>query len=110
MSSALDRTEPRCRRCHDGPGRHLEVAGRQIALDRDILHVGRGLGADLRLDHVSVSRRHAVIVQRREEVRLLDDRSAGGTFVNGRRIFAATLSDGDEIEFGDIVLVYRERP
>ena len=46
MSSALDRTEPRFRRCHDGPGRHLEVAGRQIALDRDILHVGsEGLGA-----------------------------------------------------------------
>jgi pSer/pThr/pTyr-binding forkhead associated (FHA) protein len=110
MPSTLDRIESRFRTPRPHPRRHLEAAGRRIDLDEGIVHVGRGLGADLRLDHPSVSRRHAVIVQRREEVRLLDDRSVRGTFVNGRRIFAATLCDGDEIGLGDIRLVYRERP
>jgi pSer/pThr/pTyr-binding forkhead associated (FHA) protein len=108
MPSTLDSTEPRFRTPGAPARRHLQAAGRRIELDQGILHVGRGLGADLRFDDASVSRRHAVIVQRRDEVRLLDDRSAHGTFVNGRRVFAATLADGDEITLGDVRLVYRE--
>jgi pSer/pThr/pTyr-binding forkhead associated (FHA) protein len=115
MPSTLDTPEVRFR--GDGaaarrPGRYLELGrghdARRIALEQDILHLGRGLGADLRFDVPSVSRRHAVLVQRREEVRLLDDRSVRGTFVNGRRVIAATLADGDEIALGDVVLTFHE--
>jgi len=111
MPSTLATPDTRFHR-HGPGGRFLEVTGgggpRRIALEHGIVRVGRGLGADLRLDDASVSRRHAVLVQRPDEVRLLDDRSAGGTFVNGRRVLAATLSDGDRIAVGDIVLTYRE--
>jgi pSer/pThr/pTyr-binding forkhead associated (FHA) protein len=49
-------------------------------------------------------------VQRRGGVRILDDRSANGTWVNGRRVFDAELHDGDVIVLGRALLVYRERP
>ncbi len=79
-----------------------------IPLQPGVTHVGRGLAADLRLDEASVSRRHAILLQRRSGVRVLDDRSSNGTFVNGRRIAQADLSDGDVLVLGRVVLRYHE--
>jgi len=53
-----------------------------------------------------VSRRHAILVPRPGGARILDDRSANGTFVNGRRIQQADLCDGDVIVVGRVVLRY----
>jgi pSer/pThr/pTyr-binding forkhead associated (FHA) protein len=93
-----------------GPGRYLEVqgAGRTllIPIGADVIHIGRGLAADLRLDETSVSRRHAILVPRVSGARILDDRSSNGTFVNGRRVQQADLSDGDVIVVGRVVLRY----
>ena len=72
------------------------------------MHVGRGLAAELRLDESSVSRRHAIIVPRPAGARILDDRSANGTFVNGRRVQQADLRDGDVIVLGRVVLRFLE--
>ena len=95
-----------------GPGRYLEVqgAGRTllIPVGTDVVHIGRGLAADLRLDESSVSRRHAILVPRVSGARILDDRSSNGTFVNGRRVQQADLSDGDVIVVGRVVLRYLE--
>ncbi|HUB73065.1 MAG TPA: FHA domain-containing protein [Solirubrobacteraceae bacterium] len=89
-------------------GRYIEIQGREqkllIALSEDVMHVGRGLSADLRLDDSSVSRRHAIIVPRPSGARILDDRSANGTFVNGRRVQQADLQAGDVITLGRVVL------
>jgi pSer/pThr/pTyr-binding forkhead associated (FHA) protein len=94
------------------PGRYLEVqgAGRKllIPIGTDVIHIGRGLSADLRLDESSVSRRHAILVPRVSGARVLDDRSSNGTFVNGRRVQQADLSDGDVIVVGRVVLRYLE--
>jgi pSer/pThr/pTyr-binding forkhead associated (FHA) protein len=94
------------------PGRYLlvEQGGRQraLALTRPITHLGRGFGATLQLEDAGVSRRHAIVVQRRDSARLLDDRSANGTWLNGRRVFEAELHDGDVIVVGRAMLVYRE--
>ena len=40
--------------------------------------------------------------------RILDDRSSNGTFVNGRRIQQADLTNGDVIAVGRVVLRYLE--
>jgi pSer/pThr/pTyr-binding forkhead associated (FHA) protein len=94
------------------PGRYIEIQGREqtllIALAGDVMHVGRGLSAELRLDDTSVSRRHAILVPRPAGARVLDDRSSNGTFVNGRRIQQADLSNGDVIVIGRVVLRYLE--
>ncbi len=94
------------------PGRYLliEDDGEQqpIALTRPITHLGRGFGVTIQLEDHSVSRRHAIVTQRRGTVRILDDRSSNGTFVNGTRVAEAELHDGDVIVLGRAVLVYRE--
>jgi pSer/pThr/pTyr-binding forkhead associated (FHA) protein len=79
---------------------------RLIPLERPITHVGRGLIADLRLEDAHVSRRHAIVARRGHSVRVLDDRSSNGTFVNGRQVSVADLSDGDVVRFGRVAFRY----
>lgn len=85
-------------------GRYLVFAqdGRQIvfALDREWTRIGRSLGADLRFDDATVSRRHALIASEAEGVRVLDDRSLNGIQVNGRRVEWSPLTDGDVFVIG----------
>jgi len=91
-----------------GPGRYVEIQGPErallIPLAGQAVHIGRGLSAELRLDDNSVSRRHAILVPRPSGARILDDRSATGTFVNGQRVQQAELSNGDVIVVGRVVL------
>jgi hypothetical protein len=86
------------------PGEYLcfEDAGelRTVALSREWTRIGRSLAADIRFDDPTVSRRHALIVRQPDGVRLLDDRSLNGVFVNGARVDGKTLVDGDEIIVG----------
>jgi pSer/pThr/pTyr-binding forkhead associated (FHA) protein/DNA-directed RNA polymerase subunit RPC12/RpoP len=71
-----------------------------VALTREWTRVGRSLAADVRFDDPTVSRRHALIVRQPDGVRVLDDRSLNGVFVNGERIEWRVLKDGDEIVVG----------
>ena len=73
---------------------------RTVALTREWTRIGRSLAADVRFDDPTVSRRHALIVHHADGVRLLDDRSLNGVFVNGERIDGRLLQDGDEIIVG----------
>ncbi len=57
-----------------------------------------------------MSRRHALIVRQPDGVRLLDDRSLNGVFVNGTRVDGRTLSDGDEIVVGRYHLLFLSVP
>jgi pSer/pThr/pTyr-binding forkhead associated (FHA) protein len=93
------------------PGRYLAIEDgdvtRLVALHQPVTHVGRGFSADLRLEDQSVSRRHAVILDDPDGARILDDRSANGTFVNGDRITDAPLHDRDIVQLGRVTLVFR---
>jgi pSer/pThr/pTyr-binding forkhead associated (FHA) protein len=95
-----------------GPGRYLELEGadgaRLISLHDPMVYVGRSFTAGVRLDDHSVSRRHAIFVRRGGRTKVLDDRSLNGTFVNGRRVEEAELSDRDVVVLGAVVFVYRE--
>jgi pSer/pThr/pTyr-binding forkhead associated (FHA) protein len=92
------------------PGQYLLVEDgddrRLLPLTRDVTGIGRGFAVDLRLDDVSVSRRHAVVARRGGRVRILDDRSSNGTWVNGKRVQDAELSDGDVVVLGRVVLTF----
>jgi pSer/pThr/pTyr-binding forkhead associated (FHA) protein len=94
----------------DAPGEYLayEDAGRLrvVALDKEWTRVGRSLAADVRFDDPTVSRRHALIVRQPDGVRVLDDRSLNGVFVNGERVEWRALADGDEIVVGRYRLQY----
>jgi hypothetical protein len=73
---------------------------RVVALDRDWTRIGRSLAAEVRLDDPTISRRHALIVRGPDGLRVLDDRSLNGVFVNGERVEWRTLVDGDEVVVG----------
>ena len=79
----------------------------QVPLTGAVTRLGRGVSADVLLDHPTVSRRHALVVRREQTLVLLDDRSMNGTWVNGERISEAVLSDGDQIQLGAIELSFR---
>ena len=68
------------------------------------LRLGRSPAADVMLEHLSVSRRHAVVATRGEVVVVLDDRSLNGVVVNGDRVGEAVLAHGDEIRLGDVAI------
>jgi pSer/pThr/pTyr-binding forkhead associated (FHA) protein len=92
------------------PGQYLayEDAGRTrvVALEKEWTRIGRSLAADVRFDDPTVSRRHALIVRQPDGVRVLDDRSLNGVFVNSERVEWRALRDGDEIVVGRYRLHY----
>ena len=55
-----------------------------------------------------MSRRHALIVRQHDGVRVLDDRSLNGVFVNGERVEWRALADGDEIVVGRYRLLFAD--
>jgi pSer/pThr/pTyr-binding forkhead associated (FHA) protein len=77
-----------------------------VPIDSNVTHIGRGLTADVRVEEQRVSRSHAILVRHGHHTRLLDNRSANGTFVNGRRIVATNIVDGDVIRIGPVVMTY----
>jgi DNA-directed RNA polymerase subunit RPC12/RpoP len=94
----------------DEPGQYLvferDSGTESIALQREWTRVGRSLAADVRFDDPTVSRRHALIVRQPDGVRVLDDRSLNGVFVNGERVEWRELHDGDEIVVGRYRLTF----
>jgi len=86
------------------PGKYLayEESGRHVVMQisREWTRIGRSMAADLRFDDATVSRRHALVVNQAEGVRVLDDRSLNGIYVNGRRVEWSPLTDGDEVAIG----------
>ena len=80
-------------------GEHFLPAG-----DRTL--IGRSPDCDVFLDDVTVSRRHAVLVRRDGRFYIEDQGSLNGTFVNRRRIDAAELANGDEVQIGKYRLTF----
>jgi hypothetical protein len=102
---------------HRAIGRRLAPFGHYLAFTQDgaewlvpieekVTHIGRGLTSDVRIEEQRVSRSHAILVGHGRHTRLLDNRSANGTFVNGRRIIATNIADGDVIRVGPVVMTY----
>lgn len=69
--------------------------------------VGRGQDAQVKLPDTGVSRRHVDITVDGDVAVAHDLGSTNGSIVNGQRIAAQQLRDGDVIRIGHSVLVYR---
>ena len=80
------------------------IAGKQqgrefpVKNEQEIV-IGRDEDANLRIDEDTVSRKHAVLILKNDEI-VLQDFSKNGTYVNGHAIFFVTLKDGDQIHIG----------
>jgi pSer/pThr/pTyr-binding forkhead associated (FHA) protein len=75
-------------------------AGESFETDGPRTLIGRSPECDVFLDDVTVSRRHAEIVQEGGSYVIRDLGSLNGTFVNRHRIENAALADDDEVQIG----------
>ena len=73
---------------------------RIVPLQEGWTRLGRSLAAHVRFDDPTVSRRHALIHREGRAIRVLDDRSLNGVWVNGERVDWCELEDDDELLIG----------
>ncbi len=74
--------------------------GARFLLDQDLTTVGRHPNADIFLDDVTVSRRHAEFRRTGNQFMLHDLASLNGSYFDGVRIESALLDDGAEVQIG----------
>ena len=85
--------------------------GARFLLDADSTIAGRHPDADIFLDDVTVSRRHAEFTRLGTAFQVKDLGSLNGTYFDGVRIESALLSDGAEVQVGKFRLTfYAARP
>ncbi|NVJ27294.1 FHA domain-containing protein, partial [Myxococcus sp. AM011] len=86
-----------------GPG-----AGQLVPVQQGPLVLGRSSSSDLRLQHPSISRRHAQITRQADQVFIKDLGSQNGTFLNRNRVTTEVeVMSGDEITLGNAMLRLR---
>lgn len=80
--------------------------GARFLLDQDRTSVGRRESADIFLDDVTVSRKHAEFVRQGSDFLVRDVGSLNGTYVNRERIDATALRPGDEVQVGKYRMIF----
>lgn len=80
--------------------------GARFLLDSDLTVAGRHPDADIFLDDVTVSRRHAEFARVGTAFQVRDLGSMNGTYFDGVRIESALLSDGAEVQVGKFRLTF----
>ncbi|AJI78963.1 MULTISPECIES: oxoglutarate dehydrogenase inhibitor Odhl [Corynebacterium] len=81
-------------------------AGARFLLDQPTTTAGRHPEADIFLDDVTVSRRHAEFRANDGQFEVVDVGSLNGTYVNREPRNAQVLEVGDEIQIGKFRLVF----
>jgi pSer/pThr/pTyr-binding forkhead associated (FHA) protein len=88
------------------PKRLVDATVPRLESDRGVFpllgrtEVGRMPACDVRLNDREVSKLHCTVTIENEVVRVMDEDSANGTFVNGMKIRNRLLREGDELTVG----------
>ncbi len=82
------------------------LATQRAWLDKPDTLVGRSTACDIQVFDPKVSRRHFLIRYGRGAFYLQDQRSSHGTLINGERVMAQRLRNGDRITIGDTALTF----
>lgn len=80
--------------------------GNRVPVESEPVLIGRLPECAVVLDDPNVSRRHAEIRRRDDDVVLVDLQSTNGTRVNGVPVRERTLADGDEISVGTTTITF----
>jgi len=73
-----------------------------VPCSEPITIIGRSQAADVTIENISVSGKHAEIRVEDDQYILTDLGSTNGTFRNQQRVKQVTLQDGDEIQLGKV--------
>jgi len=71
--------------------------------------IGRSPGAEFIVEAALVSRLHCQLSATADSLKVNDLDSTNGTFVNGKRVKAAELRDGDTLAVGRLVMTVSKR-
>ena len=80
--------------------------GSRFFLDVDLTTAGRHPNAEIFLDDVTVSRKHAEFRRSEGSFSVTDLASLNGTYLNGKRVDSSLLTDGDEVQVGKFKLTF----
>jgi pSer/pThr/pTyr-binding forkhead associated (FHA) protein len=80
--------------------------GSRFLLDQDVTVAGRHPDADIFLDDVTVSRKHAEFIRSGNRFSVTDLGSMNGTYAVGSRVDSAALSHGDEVQIGKFRMTF----
>jgi signal transduction histidine kinase/pSer/pThr/pTyr-binding forkhead associated (FHA) protein len=83
--------------------------GTRYVLSESKQRIGRDFRCEIHLDDTETSRKHAEIEFAKGEYSLTDLKSSNGTIVNGKVIQSKVLCDGDRIQIGKFLFVFRLR-
>ena len=83
--------------------------GTRYVLSESKQRIGRDSRCEIHLDDTETSRKHAEIEFAKGEYSLTDLKSSNGTIVNGKVIQSKVLCDGDRIQIGKFLFVFRLR-
>ncbi|MCD4786352.1 MAG: FHA domain-containing protein [Candidatus Eremiobacteraeota bacterium] len=75
-------------------------------ITKKMMIIGRDVNADILINDLSMSRKHAHILSLAGGFILRDLESNNGTFINNQRIEESYLTDGDVITFGEVKFVF----
>jgi len=85
-----------------------EKAGTRVELKK-VTCIGRGSDMDVRLDDLTVSKRHARIIRNEQGEHILEDlASSNGTFLNGLQVTTKKLASGDQVRIGSTLFVFHQ--
>ncbi len=87
--------------------KHGEDRGKDFKIIKDETTIGREKENDIVIVNPTVSRFHAKIIRSEDKYYIEDLGSANGTMVNGLKVNKELLHDGDIIQLGDVVLVFK---
>jgi pSer/pThr/pTyr-binding forkhead associated (FHA) protein len=82
------------------------MMGHTAALEKADTLIGRSTSCDVQVYDPKVSRRHFLIRYANGAFFLQDQQSSRGTSINGERVMAQRLQNGDRIELGDTSLIF----
>jgi signal transduction histidine kinase len=82
--------------------------GKRFEFMSSSLTLGRDSSNAIRLQDTEISRRHAELRLERDGYRVVDLRSANGTFLNGQPVDHSLLHSGDRLQLGQTVMLFHE--
>jgi hypothetical protein len=83
--------------------------GESFPVQDERMSIGRRPDSNVFLDDVTVSRDHALLIERAGQWHLDDCGSLNGTYVNRSRIESQRLEEGDEVQIGKYKLTFHAR-
>ena len=86
------------------------LAGQEVRLQKGLMILGKGDSCQIALvNEPGVSRKHAQITVREENILLEDLDSRNGTYVDGKQVYSRLLNEGDRVALGNVIFEVRKK-